>query len=145
MSFTHINDPEAAERLEQHLPQRTVLDPISSALGASVFVAKHRLDLHIETPLGRSPRLYVSRYYWDLDPPVAVDFVREIQYAAKEVAVKRAFCRERNIRYILCASEFDEEAITGSPMTPPEETPSSSGAPQKPVTAPRRRNPSKRR
>lgn len=150
VSFARINDSEDDERQEQHTYQPAVVDPVSVALAASVFVSKHRFDVHIETQLGRSPRLYVSRYYWSLNPPVAVDFVRDMAYGPKEEQVKRAFFGARNIRYLILVNEFDDEAILGTPAPPSagsdgesEESPPVET--QKPVVAPRRRNPSKRR
>jgi hypothetical protein len=120
------------ERVEQRAPESPP-DPISQALGAKVFVRNHRLgNLHIATPMGRSPRLSVSRFYWDLDPQIVVDFFKELKRGKAEYEAKKAYCAERGIRYILAADEWDEEAVRGR-MEPDTEEPA---APLR--TAPRR-------
>ncbi len=86
------SDPDLAELAEPH-PRERPIDAVSLALGSATFVRSHRFgDLHVPTPAGRSPRLAVSRYYWELEPPVVVDFRREIRRGPAEVAAKRAYC-----------------------------------------------------
>jgi hypothetical protein len=118
---TTIQDADERERREAQ-PQARSLDIISLGLGADAFVRFHRFgDLYITTPMGRSPRLPVSRYYWNLDPPVAVDFKREIKRGVPEVEAKMAYFAERGIRYILARDEWDEEAVLPSAPEPGEE------------------------
>lgn len=141
MSTRIFEEAEAPPRIE-------VADPVSQALGQKAFVRSHRIDLQLDMHPGRSPRLSVSRYYWDAEPPIAVDFVREIRHGKREVDAKRAYCRQRNIRYLLLANEFDEEGVRGktAPLSSPDEAPAEpTGAPRPPQTATTRRNPTKRR
>lgn len=118
MSFSRINDPDAAEALEARAPEQG-LDIISQALGSGVFVHNHRFgDLYIVTAMGRSPRLSVSRYYWNLEPPVAVDMARDLKFAETEVEAKQVYFAAQNIRYVLARDEWDEAAIrAAAPVT----------------------------
>lgn len=126
-------DPDERERLEPR-PLSHPLDVISMGLGGDVFVRHHRFgDLYITTPMGRSPRLSVSRYYWGLNPPVAVDFFKEIKRGRPEYDAKRAYCARLGIRYILAQDEWDEDAVA-RPASEPD------APPAKPLlTAPRRK------
>lgn len=89
---------------------RSNTDAVCVALGRDYFIAPYRFTrLFVESPAGRSPRLAVSRYYWDLTPPVAVDFVRDISYGEAELEVKKAYFASRNIRYLLVKDAWDGE------------------------------------
>lgn len=118
-------------------------DSIGIAVGSAFCVTNHRFgDLYIDTPAGRSPRLSVSRYYWELAPPVAVDFVRDLRFGEQELGVKKRYFREHNIRYILIKDMFDGEgaeaalaALEDDAVQTAPQTPQGS----KPLTGPRRR------
>lgn len=137
MSLTGITNLDPDEIAEPR-PMRQPPDSVSQAVGSAVFVRSHRFaELYIEGSMGRSPRLPVSRFYWDLEPQVVVDFKREVKRGPAEVAVKRAYCEKHGIRYLLVSDEFDAEGITEAlaPTTPTTEAVEA----QKPRTAPRRR------
>jgi hypothetical protein len=141
-----VIDIDPAERFEAHLAPRTT-DILSEAIGSAAFVVHHRLGIYLTMGTGlRSPRLAVSRYYFDATPPTAVDFVRELRFAEAEVAAKRAWCAERGIRYLLAIDEFDEDAPRRPASAPLAGSAGDSGAEplgQPPATAPRRRAPRK--
>ena len=120
------------------VPAPRPVDIISAALGADIFVRNHRFGtLYIQTPMGRSPRLTVSRYYWNVDPPVAVDFVKEVKRGEAEVEAKREYCAARGIHYILAVDEWDEDAIRGTtPVAESEDAPPTAPL----VTAPRKKS-----
>lgn len=134
---------EAAEALEVGL-DRQDLDAINIAVGCGHYVQNHRTQAYIDFGGYRSPRLTVSRYYWDLEPPLAVDFVRDLKHKDKELEVgtKRQHFTEQDIRYILLRDAFDGEGAeaalarleTGAKK--PESDPVDY---KKPVTGPRRK------
>lgn len=136
--------PENGEEHESQAPPKRPLDTISERLGTGIYIERHRLSLQIVEGAFRSPRLRISRFYWDLTPPVAVDFVRELRHGAVEVAAKRDYFKKAGIRYILASNEWDEEAqglnkpgvsrSSAPESRPPESSPTTG---RRPVTAPR--------
>ena len=102
---------EPAIGREYRLTPSRPLDPLSEAVGSQPFVVRHRFPVSIDMGIGRSPRLSVSRYYWSAEPPVVVDFVRDLRFGRREVEVKTAWFAERNIRYVVCETEFDVETV----------------------------------
>ena len=146
MSFTQIDSVESEAFEPRPLPRE--VDLVSEQIGSPVYVQNHRIDLHLPTPVGLSPRLTVSRFYWNVEPPVAVDFRGELRAGDEEIAAKQAWFAARDIRYLLVQDEWDEEAVLiGTPVisrpaigAPPEPTPvqKPKAAPRKPRSAPRR-------
>jgi hypothetical protein len=129
LSFTTFREDDVR-------PPEQIADAISTAVGSSQYVRSHRYgDLCFQTSLGRSPRLAVSRYYWDLEPPVVVDFRRELRYGQLEVDTKQAYFREHGIRYYLASDEWDEDAIRSTPTSSDAAVPLVQQ--QRPVTAAR--------
>lgn len=141
MGFSQIVDPDEAEALEPRGDERP-LDPISAALDSGAFVRSHRFaGLFIRTAVGRSPRLSVSRYYWDAEPPVAVDFRKEIRFGDEEMAAKRAYFEATGIRYVVVVDEWDEEGVSLR-LTPSSDDSEAVATPDpgRLLTAPRRRS-----
>ncbi len=87
-------------------------DPIGDLLGSRVCSRRHRFgSLYLELERGRSPRLAVSRYYWNLEPPTVVDYRTELRFGRVEVEGKQAYFAARGIRYLLCADEWDVDVL----------------------------------
>jgi len=129
------------EQEELQTPAATI-DPINLAVGAGYYVKNHRFaNLYIETEMGRSPRLAVERYYWDLEHPVAVDFIRSLCYGELEFATKKAYCKEHNIRYILVRNEWDGEGAETALLKyeNPDEAVEAIQDAARPLVGPRRR------
>lgn len=98
------------EERDVRTPLRLV-DAVSVAVGASHFVQNHRLAIQIRFEVGVSRRLRVSRFYWDLTPPVAIDFVESLVYGEDEVAAKKQYFEGQEIRYILAKGPWDGESV----------------------------------
>lgn len=129
MSFTTIDPDEIIEPRAYTPPA----DGVSAAIGSSAFIASHRFDgLRLDLPGFRGPGLAVSRYYWMASPKVVVDFKRDIRSGDPEIGVKRAYCEQHGIRYVLAVDPFDEDAVRGISA-------GSEATGARPVTAPRRR------
>lgn len=92
------------------LTSKILGDGIGIAVGSTHYVTNHRFpDLYISTDGGRTPRLSVSRYYWDLEPPVAVDMLRNIKYGEMEIAFKKQYFKDRDMYYIWVKDDWDGE------------------------------------
>lgn len=121
---------------ERRPPARAV-DSVSIAVGSEHFVIHHRFgNLFVQTPMGNSPRLAVSRYYWNVEPPVAVDFRKEIRYGKQEFETKSQYCKRQGIRYVMVNDKWAGEEVEDQlkELAPLEE----SEAPVKPLlTEPR--------
>lgn len=113
--------------VEQSQTEDLVADPLSAALGQEVFVTNHRYgDMFIALPQGgRTPRLRFSRYYWRADPPIAVDWARDLRFGKAEVRMKIAYCAEHGVRYYVCKDENDVETLQAQVpgMTEDEDVP----------------------
>jgi len=93
-------------------PLRRPLDPVSIAAGSDHFAVHYRFDdLLLPVRLGDTQRLTVSRYYWDVVPPLAVDFRREVRYGVREVEAKREFFSSRRVRYVLVHDKWAGEEV----------------------------------
>lgn len=96
---------------EQELVAEDYGDAVCVAVGCKHYVQKHRTNCHMPQPGGGiSARLSVSRYYWDLEPPVAVDFASELgRDPAGEVQAKKEYFAANNVLYVLVRDAFDGE------------------------------------
>lgn len=135
MSFSAIQDADERERAERR-PIPRQLDAVSEILGSGVYIRSHRTALQIEISPGYlSSRITVSRYYFQLEPPVAVDFLKEIR-SKRELEAKRAYFDAQSIRYVVTVDEWDGEAVEAAITEPAGDMDTESV--QRPVTAPRR-------
>jgi hypothetical protein len=118
-------------------------DPISAVLGHGSYVRNHRYGMmQISFPQGGlSPRLRFTRFYWQADPPIAVDMLRDLRFGRVEVAWKMAYCQEQGIAYYVCKDEWDIETLreqAGTIVLPGEaETAADAPVGAPPVSLPR--------
>jgi hypothetical protein len=132
-----LQEQDLRERFEPR-PAERPLDVISEAVGTGIFIRSHRTALQLDLGNGfRGRRLSVSRYYWGAEPPVAVDFRKEVQHGRPEVEAKAAYFAGAGVRYVLAVDEWDEEAL--SLALAPSAAEAEPGEPQRPLVAPRRK------
>jgi hypothetical protein len=113
-------------------------DVLSEILGARTYARRHRFGVRLQRGAAQSPKLSVSRFYFDTDPPTAVDFVPEIKRGKAEVLAKYTYCEVHGIRYILLASEWDEEGLTDLLQIVSPESFDAAGPPADLLIAPRK-------
>ncbi len=98
---------------EVAMAARQPTDPISSAVGSSLYSAHHRFpDLRVslyQQLAMKGGGLAVSRYYFATK--VVVDVIRQPLRFQKEIAAKRAYCAQKGLRYVLVSDEFDDEGV----------------------------------
>lgn len=117
-------------------------DAVSVAVGCKHYVSNHKFNnLFIQMPLGRSPRLSITRYYWDLDKPVAVDFVRDLRWGEQEIATKKEYFADKDTIYILVKDVWDGEGVEAALASAEygEDVVSSINNAARPLMGPRRR------
>ena len=91
-------------------PVRTQ-DVLSDILGARSYVRFHRMSVRLRGNTGVSSKLQVSRFYFDTEPPTAVDFLGEVKRGKPEILAKYAYCEAHRIRYVLLANEWDTDGL----------------------------------
>lgn len=130
-------DTSTRERDEHAIALASPSDVISDIVGSPVYSARHRFaDLRMTmfgTGRMASDGLAVSRFYFGVQPMVAVDIIEHQERFKAEIAAKRAYCAEHGIRYALVAEPFDDDGVrqqltpirrtTNRPRTAPAKRP----------------------
>jgi len=136
-------DTLTKERAEAEfaIAQRQAEDPISAVVGSALYSARHRFpDLRADLVHQSSMRgggLTVSRYYFEKG--VVVDVIEHPQRFRHEIELKRAYCAQKGLRYVLAPTNFDDEGVRSqlAPVRLPASRPRTTAS--QPVRKPRTR------
>lgn len=92
-------------------------DVISPLLGQRVYADNHRFDdMTMTRVAGTGPRLMCSRFYFRMEPKLAIDFLGDIRFGREEVRVKKAYFEKRGWRYMILKDEWDIETLEDAPV-----------------------------
>jgi hypothetical protein len=137
-----MDDTLELERQEAQITRSAIEggDLISGVVGSPIYSRRHRfadLTMRVHRNMSlQSSGLAVSRFYFNVTPPVVVDVLEHPERQRAEIDAKREYCANHGYRYVLVTSDYDDESVRKqlAPVLPPAQR----GKPRTTATAKRR-------